>query len=410
MTGRAGRRAAWQEARLQFAAHPLLWPLARLAHRGGRVLRVPGLGVVVNDASVAHDVLTRDDVFVKRGEGGIADVMTQAFGPSALANMDGDPHRALRRRLGPLATVEQADAWLAASRAPLEAALAALARGDAVDLARTARALSGRLTLTLLGAGEAGTDRRADVPGDDTLALDVHARGERIASALRLARLPARRLRPVQADLEALLRITREAFARPDLPPASLVARLRALGCDEDEVRGILSIFFVAGALTLGVALPRVVALLADSGQLALVARDARLVPRAVDEGLRYSCPVPLTLRLVARATRLGDVAVRVGDRIIVLTANLARDPRLFPDPHRFDVTRPHDPQARYLWYGAGPHFCLGFTLAQRALHEAVARLAALEGGLQVVARTPARGVLLPAWRTLVVRRSGAAT
>lgn len=406
MTG----RAAWHDARLQLAAHPVLWPLARLAHRGGRVLRVPRLGVVVNDALVAHEVLTRDDVFVKRGEGGIADVMTQAFGPSALANMDGEPHRALRRRLGPLASVEQAEAWLAASRAPLDAALAALARGEAVDLSRTARALSGRLTLTLLGAGEAGTDGRADAPGDDTLALDVHARGERIASALQLSRLPAGRLRPVQADLEALLQITREAFARPDLPPASLVARLRTLGCTEDEVRGLLSIFFVAGALTLGVALPRVVALLADSGQLALVARDTRLVSRAVDEGLRYSCPVPLTLRLAARATRLEGVTVRAGERVIVLTANLARDPRLFPDPHRFDVTRVHDPQARYLWYGAGPHFCLGFTLAQRTLHEAVARLAALDGGLQVVARTPARGVLLPAWRRLVVRWTGAAT
>lgn len=407
------RRAAWHEGRLQFAAHPLLWPLSRLAHRGGRVLRVPRLGVLVNDALVAHEVLTRDDLFVKRGEGGIADVMTQAFGPSALANMDGEPHRALRRRLGPLASAEQADAWLAASRAPLDRALAAFARGETVDLARTARALAGRLTLTLLGLAPSASDRARDVgvgegADDDAFALEVHARGERIASALQLSRLPARRLRAVQADLDALLRHTQDAFARDDLPPASLVARLRALGCDADEVRGILSLFFVAGALTLGVALPRVAALLADSGQLALVARDAALVPRAVDEGLRYCCPVPLTLRLATRETRVGHVSVRAGERVVVLTANLARDPHLFPDPHRFDVTRGHDPRARYLWYGAGPHFCLGFTLAQRTLHDAVARLAALGGRLEVVARVPSRGVLLPAWHSLVVRAGDA--
>jgi cytochrome P450 len=407
--GADARRAAWQEARLNLAAHPLLWPAVRLVARGGAARRVPGLGVVVNDALLAHEVLCHDDLFRKQGRGGIAEVMTQAFGPSALANMDGDPHRALRRRLGPLASSEQADAWLDASRGPLDRAFAALAQGRTVDLARTARALSGRLTLTLMGVEPASPAQVADDATVDADALEVHALGERIASALQLSRLPERRLGTVQADLDRLLGYAERAFASDTLPPGSLVGRLRTMGCTAEETRGILSIFFVAGVLTLGVALPRVIALLVDSRQLVLAHREPSLVGAAVDEGLRYTCPVPLTLRIATADTTLGGTLVRAGERVFVLTANLARDPQLFPEPHRYDITRAHDARARYLWYGAGPHFCLGFTLAQRALHAAVAQVAADHPSLRITRRRASRGVLLPAWRELHVVATNAA-
>ncbi len=405
MTQSPARRSNWQDARVNLAAHPLAWPAARVLRRLGRVVRVPGLGVVVNDALIAHDVLTQDRVFLKRGRGSIADVMTQAFGPSALANMDGAAHRELRQRLGPLASVEQADQWLASARSPFDRAMQSLASGESVDLARTARELSGRLTLTLMGAVPESVGD-AEEAALDRASRDVHALGERIASSLQLSKLAASRVDGVQADLARLLAYANDAFARDDLPPASLVARLKALGCSQDETHGILSIFFVAGALTLGVALPRLASLLIDTGQLDLVVRDRTLVARAVDEGLRYTCPVPATVRIAAHESIVGDVRVNAGERVVLLTANMARDAALFANPDRFDITRAHDARARYLWYGAGPHFCLGFTLAQRTLQYAVAQLAAVPGTLRVQSRRAARGVLLPAWSSLHVVRA----
>jgi cytochrome P450 len=404
MTRVSARRIAWQDMRVNLAAHPFAWPAARALRNLGAAVRVPGVGVVVNSALLAHDVLSQDRTFVKQGPGSIADAFTRAFGPSALANMDGQAHRDLRQRLGPLASASQADSWLASARAPFERAVHAISRGKTVDLARTSRELSGRLTLTMMGAIPERVAPK-DEAGIDHAARDVHALGERIASSLQLNDLSKPISPNVQADLARLLAYANDAFARDDLPPASLVARLKALGCDAVETRGILSIFFVAGALTLGVALPRIAALLIESGQLTSVRDDPAAIVRAVDEGLRYTCPVPATMRIAASDETVGPIRVRKGERLLILTANLSRDPELFPNPDTFDVTRQHDARARYLWYGAGPHFCLGFTLAQRTLQYAVGALAAVPGSLRVVRRRSARGVLLPAWLELHVAR-----
>jgi len=90
--------------------------------------------------------------------------------------------------------------------------------------------------------------------------------------------------------------------------------------------------------------------------------------------------------------------------RLGTVTYNLAKDPRMFPAPQRFDMNRPVDPRARHLWYGSGPHFCLGFVLAQRELCAVVDALLRAPGRLRVVRRRYARRVLLPGYARLDVR------
>jgi cytochrome P450 len=86
-----------------------------------------------------------------------------------------------------------------------------------------------------------------------------------------------------------------------------------------------------------------------------------------------------------------------------VLACNAARDPALFPDPDRFDVTRTHDARARHLWFGAGPHFCLGFALAQRQLRRTLEALLSVPGTPRIVRRRVAHGALIPAYASLVL-------
>ena len=388
--------AAWHDARVNAAAHPFGWPLTRLVRRAGPMVRVPGLGLVVSGAALSHEVLTRDRDFAKNGPGSFAGTMTRFLGPAALSNMDGDAHQRLRACVADLLAPAPSAALLAVADAPLAQLRAELAAGRAVDLVPWGRALSGRVALDMLGVPAAD---------GDAAALALLALGERIAAGLGFRAPSARRARAMHADCDRLAAMARVGWDASDGATRSVARRLRDLGLTFEEARGVLSILLLAGAITTAAALPRLVALLVDAGQWD-AARD-----RAPDglagvlaEGLRFAAPVPATVRIAARDVSLDGRRVRRGTRVVVLACNAARDPALFPDPDRFDVARTHDPRARHLWFGAGPHFCLGFALAQRQLRRSLATLLAVDGTPRIVRRRVARGALIPAYASLVLR------
>jgi cytochrome P450 len=113
---------------------------------------------------------------------------------------------------------------------------------------------------------------------------------------------------------------------------------------------------------------------------------------------------VPATVRIVSREAIVRGHRFRGGSRALIFTYNLAKDRRTFPCPERFELSRPGDQLARHLWYGSGPHFCLGFALAQRELCAVLETLLAAPGGLRIVRRRYARNVLLPGYARMDVR------
>jgi cytochrome P450 len=119
-----------------------------------------------------------------------------------------------------------------------------------------------------------------------------------------------------------------------------------------------------------------VVALLRNPDQLAALRADPGLVGGAVDEILRYDPPVQLTTRMAEAPLAVGDVEVPPDGIVLMLLAAANRDPAVFTDPDRFDITR--DARA-HLSFAAGAHFCLGAGLARLeasvALSEFAARL-----------------------------------
>jgi cytochrome P450 len=103
-------------------------------------------------------------------------------------------------------------------------------------------------------------------------------------------------------------------------------------------------------------------------------------------------------LRSVAEPAAVGRLRVRPGQRVVIATYNCTRVRGRGFAPER------SQPDLGRLWFGAGPHFCIGYPLAAaqaRALAGAVLRHAPL----RVVRRRYARGVLIPGYRELAVAR-----
>ncbi|HTO69232.1 MAG TPA: cytochrome P450 [Myxococcota bacterium] len=94
------------------------------------------------------------------------------------------------------------------------------------------------------------------------------------------------------------------------------------------------------------------------------LARDLeRLLPSAIEEMLRWVSPVVYMRRTATRDCELAERKVRSGQKVVMYYGAANRDPRAFPEPERFDVTREDNPHVAF--GGGGAHFCLGAHLAR---------------------------------------------
>ncbi|MGQ0464097.1 MAG: cytochrome P450 [Sporichthyaceae bacterium] len=97
--------------------------------------------------------------------------------------------------------------------------------------------------------------------------------------------------------------------------------------------------------------------------QLAQLQAQPSLWANAVEEILRYASPVQNSFRYPGEDVEVHGVAMRRGQYLVLALAGANRDPEVFEDPHRFDVTR-HNAKD-HLAFAIGPHFCLGAALAR---------------------------------------------
>jgi pimeloyl-[acyl-carrier protein] synthase len=130
-----------------------------------------------------------------------------------------------------------------------------------------------------------------------------------------------------------------------------------------DEVAGFFNLLLLAGnETTTNLIGNGLFALMRNPDQLELLQRQPALMPDAIEEMLRWDCPVQATGRNVVRECEFGGVRMRAGTGVVVLNGAANRDPAQFRDPDRFDVRRtPND----HVAFGEGIHFCLGAALAR---------------------------------------------
>ncbi len=102
--------------------------------------------------------------------------------------------------------------------------------------------------------------------------------------------------------------------------------------------------------------------LLTYPDQLALIQDDPTKLANAVEEILRYYTPPETTTRFATAEVEIGGITIPQYSTVLIAGGSANRDPKQFPDPDRFDVTR--DTRG-HLTFGQGIHYCLGRSLAK---------------------------------------------
>jgi cytochrome P450 len=139
-----------------------------------------------------------------------------------------------------------------------------------------------------------------------------------------------------------------------------------------DELRMLAAGLLMAGTDTTRNQLGAAIHVLCDHpDQWSLLAERPELAMNAVEETMRHS-PISLgTLRTAIDDVELAGTMIPAGTLVIANTGAANRDPSVYDDPDRLDITREGAPAMQT--FGAGEHYCLGANLARRELAEALA-------------------------------------
>jgi cytochrome P450 len=177
--------------------------------------------------------------------------------------------------------------------------------------------------------------------------------------------------------------VTRLLEARRAAPADDLISELLAARDQGDRLSAAECVQLVTNLLAGGIdttagQLAHAIRLFAGHpAQWALLAAEPALVPRAVEEVLRFEPVTPFTARICLEQVEHRDVVFPAGT-IVAVSAERAN--RQHEDGETFDITTPRE--GRLLTFGAGTHYCLGANLARAELEEALAFLTPRTAGL----------------------------
>jgi cytochrome P450 len=350
----------------------------KLREEAGPVVNtIPGMWLVIGHREVAS--ILRDGRF---GHGDAALVASQITHDAEgnvvkpFIYMDPPDHTRVRSLVGKAFTARRVEAMRPRARELVQEMIeAALAKGDGpVDLmADLAFPLPSRLIGELLGVPEEDLEQfrvwskalgRGLDPDflltEDEIATRDKARSEFDAYFSDLA--DRRRAEPTGDLVSALVAVEEEGDR---LSRSELVAACRL----------VLSAGNVSTAHLIG---NGTLALLRHPDQLAWLRENPGQVKQAVEEMLRYDPPVQLTgTRVALEDAEAGDQPIKQGEAVVIFVGAANRDPKEFPEPDRFDLTR--ESGGRNLGFGMGIHFCLGASLARLTTQEAIDELIRLD-------------------------------
>ncbi|MGO8957428.1 MAG: cytochrome P450 [Streptosporangiaceae bacterium] len=167
-----------------------------------------------------------------------------------------------------------------------------------------------------------------------------------------------------------------------DLLTALIAAEEDGDALSDDELIAQTLLLYIAGhETTVNLIAGGVLALLRNPGQLVLLRDDPALAPGAVEELLRYDSPVQASRRITLEPVRVGGTVIPAGAFVLASLGSANRD-ELFWGADAAAVRLSRDNARQHVSFGAGPHHCLGASLARMEASIALARLTVRFPGL----------------------------
>ncbi|ADO69432.1 cytochrome P450 [Stigmatella aurantiaca] len=173
--------------------------------------------------------------------------------------------------------------------------------------------------------------------------------------------------RTLTAISDATRYITEVIEARRHSPAEDLVSDLVRAEVDGQslttrEIVDFLILLLIAGLETTVHLLANSLLFLAERPEESERLRaDPTLIPRFIEEMLRYDSPVQSLVRIVTSDVTVAGVTIPKGEVVLAIIASANRDERQYPEPDRFDLHR----EQSSISFGYGAHYCIGAQLAR---------------------------------------------
>lgn len=361
-----------------------------------KCLYIPKVGYLVNDAQLANEILKHPN-FTSGGRGGMGSLITPFTGEYGLFNMDGAAHVTFKRQLMKVFNREYVNRCIEVAGMCLVRQLEAkLQAGQAVDIVDFTRKFTTRIMLYMFGV---------DV---DRIDLDVVEPQITDAVMHYMSKLHLRKIELTDDESHSVFTKIHKvdkliAECQRSDQSDSLLSALYEMGLSKEEARGLMYSFLVAGTETTNITIPRVLALLLDSGQFELLKADLSLMGNTLEEGIRMTTASPMIPRAIEQDTTIGKHHFKAGSRALMIVYNILKQGYDLDNARYFDITRSIPQRIKHLNFGHGAHFCIGFPLAHRELEVVLNSILNLEKTPTIQARSYSRGQTFPAYTKLVV-------
>ncbi len=386
------------------ANRPLQFAIARLMRFSASTYLPFVKTYFINDPILGKAVLKDTENFSSSHTGSIGELTSHIMGKTskALFNMKGDEHHELKFKLLDIFQPEYIDQMVAEALGyEVDELQKRIKKGETVDLCVFIKRCTSRVTCHMLGI-------RSDDADFDEMLLHVAKLSDDLTSMISISssKLSQKQIKRGKAIYKEFCKVIKKYYDLDDYPDSCVIAKLKQRGFDFNEAKALLVTLIMAGTETVSSALPRIINIFIEEDLWPTLKKRPKKLEDAINEGLRFTSPSPLAVHSVVKDNTTMGRRFKGDRRALIVLINILRDSRFYPNAYTIDIDRVQNPEYRYFWFGAGPHFCLGSELAKKELRTIIGMLLKIKGQPVVVKRRYARGTSFPGYKELSVRFS----